>query len=173
MNVSFVVPGTNIDPRTILRYDPATGRFTWIVNSTRIKVGDQAGSTDNKGYVRIRIGSRKHAAHRLAWIMATGEDPGDKTIDHINGDKSDNRILNLRLATNAENQRNKGAYRCKTSLPKGVFWNKGKGRFHAAIRTDGKLKHLGYFDAPEQAEKAYAEAAKKLHGEFMNLGVKA
>ena len=171
--VAFVIPGTNIDPRTVLKYDPETGHFAWIVNSTRIKVGDKAGTVDSRGYIRIRIGSRKYAAHRLAWTIATGKSPGEKTIDHINGDKSDNRIANLRLATNAENQRNKGAYRCKAALPKGVFWNKDKGRFHAAIRVDRKLNHLGYFDTQEQAELAYAEAAKKLHGQFMNLGVKA
>lgn len=164
---------TTIDLNEILAYDPATGIFTWRINSTRVKAGDKAGTVDRRGYVRIRIGDRKYAAHRLAWLLATGESPGEMTIDHINGNKSDNRIANLRLATNAENQRNKGGHRTKADLPKGVFWNKGKGRFHASIRLDTKLKHLGYFDTAEEAEAAYAKAAKEMHGEFMNLGEKA
>lgn len=171
--VAFVIPGTGIDPRTILDYDEQTGEFTWKVSSTRVNAGDKAGTVDARGYVRIRIGSRKYAAHRLAWLMATGRDPGEKTIDHINGNKGDNRIVNLRLATNAENMRNRGAHKTKRDLPKGVFWNKAKARFHAAIRVDGKLNHLGYFDTEDKAQDAYAKAAKTMHGEFMNLGRKA
>jgi hypothetical protein len=156
-----------------LTYDPASGLFCWRVSSTRVKAGDIAGTPDWKGYIRIRIGATKYQAHRLAWLFMTGDDPGALTIDHINGDKGDNRFDNLRLATNSENQRNKGRYACKSSGFKGVYWHKTKGRFYAAIRADGRLHHLGYFDSEDDARKAYAVAAERLHGEFKNLGGEA
>ena len=156
-----------------LDYDPDTGVFRWAINSTRVKAGDVAGTPDQRGYIRIRIGAKKYAAHRLAWLFMTGDDPGALTIDHINGDKADNRIDNLRLATNAENQRNKGRYASKTSGFKGVYWNATKGRFFAAIRVNRKLNHLGYFDSEGEARHAYAKAAERLHGEFANLGGEA
>lgn len=171
-SVSFIIPGQPVDIQSILDYSPETGEFKWKVNSTRIKAGDFAGTTDRRGYVRIRIGRKKYAAHRLAWLISTGEDPAHMTIDHINGNKSDNRISNLRLATNAENQRNKGRYATNKTGIKGVFLDAKKGRYSASIRVNGKLKHLGYFDDPNVAAQAYAVAADKWHGEFQNLGVR-
>lgn len=169
--ISFVIPGTPVGKGFDLSYNPETGVFVWARNSTRVKIGDIAGTPDRKGYIRIRVGSKKYAAHRLAWIAAKGSDPGEYQIDHINGVKSDNRIENLRLATNTENQRNKGRYACKKSGSKGVYWNKSNSSFHAAIRVDGRLKHLGYFATADEARKAYAIAAERFHGEFKNLGV--
>lgn len=92
--------------------------------------------------------------------MTTGDWPTDQ-IDHINGDKGDNRIANLREATNAENNRNTGAGQANTSGFKGVCWDKAKGKWRAQIEIDGRGAHLGYFTTPEAA---YVASAAKHHG---------
>lgn len=90
-------------------------------------------------------------------------------IDHINTNGLDNRKLNLRFCTQAENQRNRGKQRNNTSGFKGVFWNKGVCKWIPAIRVDGRMIALGCFDCKIQAAKAYNAAALKYHGEFAYL----
>lgn len=91
-------------------------------------------------------------------------------VDHINGDPLDNRRSNLRLATHAENQRNKGRYSNNTSGYKGVSWAKKENKWQAQISFNGKVKYLGYFATAEDAYESYCKAAKELHGEYANLG---
>ena len=100
--------------KSVLSYDPETGIFTWkyrqgligkkISWNTRYSE-KQAGTIDPVGYLGIAIEYKRYYAHRLAWLYMTGELP-KKYIDHLNGNKSDNRFLNLREATNSENQQN-------------------------------------------------------------------
>lgn len=90
--------------------------------------------------------------------------PDGMQVDHINGDTLDNRRCNLRLATPAQNGRNRGKYPNNTSGFKGAFYHYG--RWQAGIRVDGKLMYLGTYNTPEEAHAAYCEAAKKYHGEF-------
>lgn len=106
--------------------------------------------------------------HRIAWYMATGVDPIDFELDHINGDKTDNRICNLRRATRADNNRNQTKRKNNTSGYKGVSWSKTYSKWVAYIGVDWKRQHLGYFDTPKGAHVAYKDAANKLHGPFAN-----
>lgn len=147
--------------REVLDYDPDTGVFTRKVRTGNVKIGDVAGSFNGKGYIRIGIDGRLHRAHRLAWLYVTGEWPKDQ-IDHINGDRGDNRLANLREVNNAENQHNLRKARAdNTTGFLGVSPRYGK--FRAYIMVDGKNKHLGCFPTPEAAHAAYLEAKRGLH----------
>jgi len=130
-----------------------------------MKVGDIAGSMMSHGYRRICIDNRVYLAHRLAWLYMTGEWPKHQ-IDHINGNKNDNRHVNLREATNSENMRNTGKRSDNSSGFKGVYWNSEKMRWSAQISYNGRHKSLGTFDTAEEAHVAYRSASEKLHGQF-------
>jgi hypothetical protein len=150
----------------LLDYDPKTGVFLWRVTRNHLSpAGSQAGSLDSKGYRRIKIDGFPFKAHRLAMYWATGKDPGEMQVDHANGDKDDNRISNLRLATNSQNVSNTGLKANNSSGYKGVHWHKAANAWVAAINR----KHLGCFEHPEQAALAYVRAAEALHGEFARL----
>lgn len=146
--------------KSILRYDPETGLFSWAKKIPHSKFVAQAGGLCSQKYWRIKINKRSHKAHRLAWLYAFGEFPQSQ-IDHINGNKSDNRLCNLRLASNAENQMNRAkAAVTNNSGFLGVNFNKEVGKFAARIQINGKRIHIGYFDTPGEASCAYI--AKKL-----------
>jgi hypothetical protein len=149
--------------RALLAYDPATGLFTWLVaQSRRNHVGDVAGAM-RLGYRAIQIDGRHYCAHRLAWFYVHGRWPVYE-IDHVNGVKADNRLLNLREATSLENKRNRKRCRRNTSGFKGVSAIGRKWR--AKIRTDEGRIYLGRFDTPEEAYAARCAAAQQYHGEF-------
>jgi len=93
----------------------------------------------------------------------------DMQVDHVNGEKADNRRCNLRIATNSHNLCNRGANANNTSGFKGVTWKEHAGKWMAFINLHGKQKHLGYFDTAEDGARAYNEAAKKYHGVFARL----
>lgn len=165
-----------------LDYSPDTGALTWKERpiehfkdkqaistwNTRF-AGKDAGTVNSKGYLAIRISGTSYLAHRLAWKLSTGDDPAEH-IDHINGDKLDNRLCNLREATRPQNSRNRASQSNNTSGFKGAFWHKRDSKWVAQIRINGKKKHLGYFPTPEAAHHAYCQAATKYHGEFANFG---
>lgn len=92
--------------------------------------------------------------------------PSGMFIDHANGNRLDNRRCNLRLATKAENNRNVQRKRNNRSGYKGVWWRVRYQKWEAGIRVNGRLKFLGYFDAPDIAARAYDQAARRLFGEF-------
>ena len=155
--------------RELLRYDPETGIFTAAVARANLNAGDIAGCPNAGGYIHIRIDYARYGAHRLAWLWMTGAWPNEK-IDHINGDKADNRWCNLREATSAQNCWNRQKASNNTSGFKGVHWHKAHGRWVARIMIDGKRRHLGAFDTPEEAYAAYCNAARRDHCEFANFG---
>ena len=147
-----------------LRYDPDTGYFFWIKrNSNRIKIGDRAGTKQNcDGYAEIQIDGVLRKAHRLAWLYVYGEFPQGQ-IDHINGDRFDNRIVNLRDATPQENTHNQNLpHKHNKSGFLGVVV-KPNGTFYASIRLNKKSIHLGSFPTAELAHEAYLEAKANLH----------
>lgn len=140
-----------------LVYDPTTG-----------KLWRRAGCENANGYRQIWFDGKQHMEHRVAWFLFYGKWP-DRQVDHINGDRSDNRISNLRLATNSENLCNRRKPRNNTSGYKGVSWIKRYGAWQATIRVKGKNKNLGLFATREGAADAYRQAALRYHGEFANL----
>lgn len=153
--------------REAFSYNADTGKFVWRMPRSRgIKTGDEAGCLCPKlGYRNLRIDRRGYLAHRVAWLFVNGEWPPGE-IDHINGDRADNRISNLRLASDAENRRNSKRPVSNTSGVKGVSWCKKKKMWHAGIKYNYRTINLGYFDDVNEAGRAYQSAAMKYHGEF-------
>jgi len=153
--------------KAILRYDPLKGRFYWIENrGTKIKAGYEAGSFDAHGYGQIRICGKIYKEHRLVWLYVHGKWPL-KQIDHINHDRRDNRIDNLRLADNIENHRNRPKQRNNTTGIVGVSVNKGK--YRAYINVDGKQINIGRFTSLSDAEAA-RKIAEQQYGFHKNHG---
>jgi hypothetical protein len=108
-------------------------------------------------------------AHRLAWMLYYGrEAPG--MIDHRNGDRQDNRIENLRIATHSQNGANARRHSRNTSGLKGASWMPKRGKWQASITVRNKQIGLGYFDTKEEAHAAYLIAAREHQGEFANGG---
>lgn len=148
----------------LLDYSPDTGKFTWRVRRGGMaQAGTQAGSIDTYGYAQIGINRTVFLAHRLAWLLSYGVMP-DGEIDHINGDRSDNRIENLRLASKGQNCQNSALRSDSSSGFKGVSRHQKK--YQARISFNKKLIHLGYFETPEAAHEAYRKAAAEYFGEF-------
>ncbi|WP_081275724.1 HNH endonuclease [Stenotrophomonas maltophilia] len=147
-----------------LDYDPGTGVFTWLLAPAPwIGIGDVAGSLHKRtGYRYITVARKKYKAHRLAWFISTGCMP-PVAIDHINGNRDDNRLSNLRLATYAQNQQNRGIDRRNTSGFPGVSWDAKLGKWRAKICVNRKQIHIGSFATPEEAGEAYRLAKQKHH----------
>ena len=148
--------------REILDYDPFTGHFKWLVKiAHRVEIGHYAGSINKRGYVCIRANKRGYQAHRLAWLHFYGSWPDDQ-IDHINGIKSDNRIVNLRDSTNCTNGQNKRSAYSHNKL--GILGVKRKGlKFTTRIVINGRDTHLGTFPTAELAHAAYLAAKREHH----------
>lgn len=124
--------------------------------------GKLAGSLDKNGYALVSIDRRLFGAHRLIWAMANDVWPVLE-IDHVNGNRADNRIKNLREVTHVENCRNKSARSGFSSKYPGVSWIKRRQKWQAQIRIDGRLRHIGEFEDELKAASAYRVAAKA-HG---------
>lgn len=153
----------------ILRYNKRTGQFTWIrYIKGKDRTGDIAGWVDRRGYRRIQIGCFSYSASRLAWLYCYGKWPRDQ-IDHRDCNKGNDKISNLREATNKQNGRNRFRRSDNTSGAKGVSWHKRDRKYTAYIGVDGKRKFLGYFTKKEDAAKTYAIASKEYHREFRRV----
>lgn len=149
--------------KNVLDYDPKTGFFIWKVRFGKRGVpGRKAGTVDFGGYVVITINGKRHKAHRLAWLYMHGYWPA-VAVDHINGDRTDNRIANLREADWAENQQNRGVQKNNKSGFFGVSWDAHAGKWRAGIRFNGRSRNLGGYDSPEEAHAAYLRAKAELH----------
>ncbi|RZF66529.1 HNH endonuclease [Sphingomonas populi] len=142
--------------KQLLKYDPETGILIWRSNA---KIAGYLGSD---GYLRIQCRYRKYRAHRVAWLLHYGEWPS-MHLDHRDGDRSNNAITNLRVATPAQNSANTSRAR-RSDLPRGV--HRARERYIAVIEHQSKRYRLGRFDTPELASAAYRQAAQELHGEF-------
>lgn len=152
--------------KSILVYNPKFGIFYWKKNQGTAKAGNIAGS-DSHGYIRIGINGKGYLAHRLAWLYIYGYTP--KMLDHINRDRSDNRIQNLRLCTYSENLRNCRYKNRGQSKLRGVGWHKKSGKWVARIRDGVRQIHLGLFTTEIDAAKCYDENARKIHGSFATV----
>ena len=139
-------------------YDPNLGLFYWKKpTSNRVKVGSIAGFSAPDGYTHIRVDGKLHRAHRLAWVYMTGSEPKD-LIDHINGERTDNRFSNLREATDRQNLNNTIQSTQNLCVR----------RAHATARWSCRVggKHIGSFDCPLIARLAYEDAHAELHQEY-------
>lgn len=150
--------------RKILHYEESTGVFTWRTTSGPRKAGTVAGGAA-LGYWAIGVGRRRYQAHRLAWLYVYGVWP-QVEVDHINRDRFDNRIENLRLASRRQNGANLSLSCRNTSGVKGVTWDKRSRKWLASIMVDRKRKHVGYFNDIGLAAAAYDRAAEKAFGRF-------
>lgn len=146
-----------------MNYNPETGQFNWIVNKRRVKIGDPCGNPSH-GYIRIRLNNKGYAAHRLAWLYQYGVFP-DKQIDHINGIRCDNRIINLRLANNSENQCNVKLPVTNTTGYKNVHLHRC-GLYVVRIKKDKITYNLGYFKTAEEANEVAVINRRILHGQY-------
>lgn len=152
-----------------LSYDPSTGLITRKASSSsNARAGDTAGYKNQTGYVYLSVLGKSYKAHRIAWLLHYREWPSGE-IDHVNGIKDDNRIVNLRDATRSENQHNRPAYSTNTSGFKGVTWWKQNSKWRADIRINGKRYYLGMYATAELAHAAYSGAATVLHKDFRRV----
>jgi hypothetical protein len=154
--------------RALLSYDARTGVLTRIVRtSNRCRVGDTAGSLTFYGYLSVCVDGKDHFAHRLAWLYMTGEWPRGN-IDHIDGDKTNNRWSNLRDVDQAVNMQNlRAAHKDSTTGLLGVSYCKERRRWYARIYARGHRASLGGFSSAEDASAAYQAAKKRHHSEAM------
>lgn len=152
----------------IFDYDPDTGVISWKPSAKHGMAGKPAGRITTCGYRQVSLRGRSYHAHRLIWAIMTGSWPAEE-IDHINRDKLDNRFVNLRQATRAQNIVTEGVRRNNTSGFKGVVWDKKKRLWRARIGIGSHRKNLGRFKRIEDAYAAYCAAAVFIHGEFACL----
>lgn len=151
--------------KSLLAYDAETGAFTWLEPRGGQACGSPAGCRNRNGYIEITVHRRIHKAHRLAWLYVHGEWPPHE-IDHINGDKADNRLANLRPATRAQNVANTALRSDSASGIKGVHWSVASRKWEAQIKLKGKTRHLGLFTNIEEAADAYRCAATECFGDY-------
>lgn len=140
--------------KSILRYDPETGLFSWVKHKPQQRKDIPPGFINRLGYHIIKIDLKAYKAHRLAWFYVYGEWP-PVFIDHINMVRSDNRLCNLRLANRSENGLNRRVFKNNTTGHLGVSYNKASKKYVSLLMVNGKSTFLGYFDDAESAAKAY------------------
>lgn len=153
--------------REILYYDPDTGVFTWHSTGRGRRLDRGAGNVTVHGYMHICIKQERYFAHRLAWLYVHGDWPADQ-IDHIDGDKLNNRISNLRAVTGETNRQNihGPSSNCRSGYL-GVSEMKNPNlvtrKWKAQISINGATCYLGTFDSPELAQAAYLGAKRAVH----------
>ena len=158
---------TQAQARELFDYNPDTGALVWRSARRGVTVGSVAGVINASGYRQAGVNRRIVLVHRLVWLLVYGELPAE--IDHINGDRADNRISNLRSATGGQNKQNRRMLKRNTSGLKGVFFHKGMGLWHAQVNANGKpvaRRFRTIFDAAAWV----IPTRERLHGEFANRG---
>ena len=173
--------------RKLLRYEPDTGKLFWrertpdLFSSGKHSAAHRCNRWNSRyrgeeaftanvglGYLVGGIFDRLHRAHRVIWAMETGAWPLED-IDHINGVRDDNRMINLRAVSRTENMRNAKMPKSNTSGTVGVLCHNPTGRWRAEIKVDGKALHLGLFDKKSDATAA-RKAAEVKYGFHPNHG---
>jgi len=160
---------TQDEVRALFDYDPDSGLLRWRDRARSRKVDGVVGTRCKSGYLATRLivdGKPKgYYIHRLIWLWAYGEWP-PMDIDHANLDRTDNRLANLRLASESDNVHNQ---RVRNQIGLKGVWRQKSGNWAAGITKDRKRIHLGTYDTPELAYAAYCEAAASMHGEFARV----
>lgn len=153
--------------REVLSYDGS--ELIWRISRSRARAGAIAGCIRKcDGYRQVKVGDANILAHRVIWAIVHGEWP-DKVIDHINGNKLDNRVENLRLATDSQNSANSRVSRNNLLGVKGVYKNPS-GKYVAQKGANGRVFYLGCYDTVEEAHEAFRKKSVEIHGEFANFG---
>lgn len=147
-----------------LDYSPATGEFRWrsAPKQRPDLAGKVAGCVTTNGYVAIRVAGQTAQAHRLAWLVVYGTWPADD-IDHVDGNRANNSIANLRPASRAENMQNVRKLDSNRSGFTGVSWSARNKKWRAQIKHENKVRHIGLFRDPQQAHQAYLLEKARLH----------
>lgn len=153
--------------RRRLNYDPKTGVLTWLPIQSATNegrrwnsryAGKPAGFLGNKGYIRIRLNGAGWPAHRIAYLLAFGKFDGE--IDHINGNRADNRLSNLRVVSHSDNQKNRRLLANNSSGHNGI--NRRGRKWHARIANGGKRIFIGSFNSLGDAIVAYRAEQDRL-----------
>lgn len=144
------------------------GNLYWKNHKYKLLNGKKAGSIQGNGYIRVRIFGNPYKAHRLIFLMKYGYLP--KEVDHINNNRSDNRIENLRAATKSQNRQNSLISKSNKSGVKGVCWDKTNNKWKVTMFVNNKQKYFGHYNDIDYA-KFVADAMRyKYHKEFSNTG---
>ena len=146
-----------------ISYDPVSGQFTAIKDRGKIKKGDKLGTKTTNGYLVLGFRNKTQLCHRLAFLFMTGVFP-ELDVDHINGDRSDNRWTNLRQATRKQNSFNRGENKSKP-LPKNIYLHKS-GRYRVKMKIEGVTMHFGYFTELDKALEKARSIQELYHKEF-------
>lgn len=169
--------------RQLLDYEPETGTLKWKTRTAGMFATKRAFSTWNSRFAGkeaftakdsmhgYRVGNVNYKlcmAHRVIWAIVHGEYP-EYDVDHINGNRGDNRLINLRAATRSQNNCNSGTRKDNKSGYRGVSFHSQYGKWEARIYADKKKYPLGFFETAEEAAEAYRLASLRLHGEFSRL----
>jgi hypothetical protein len=159
---------TQADVRQLFDYDPCSGQLIWkMTRGSRAKKGAVAGSLGGHRYITVRINGTLYYVHRIIWLWHYGQWP--EATDHMDCNKLNNKIENLRSANPSQNQCNQLIRADNKSGVKGVRWNKGKRKWQARVQLQWKDYWLGLFDEFEQAVVAVKNARHALHGEFARV----
>ncbi len=145
------------------RYEPDTGRFFRVPRKGRPEVEAKSEGNNHRGYRKFKVGGKKYYAHRIAWALTYGSVSGSVCIDHINRDRADNRLSNLRIATDSQNCANRLYNR---EGLKGAYYNQQMKKWVSYIGSARKKYYVGTFDTEAEANEAYLSAARKMFGEF-------
>lgn len=150
----------------------SNGKLYNKVSRGSAKKDTEAGYIAEDGYRRVRADGKYYYVHRLTWHLLTNKEvPEDLFIDHVDGNRANNHIENLRLASSLENQYNKARQTGGTSIYKGVWFDAVKNCWKASIRFQDKRHYIGQFDSEIKAAVAYDELALKLQGKFAKLNI--
>ena len=157
--------------KDLFDYDSSTGIFYHAKNKGKAKKGEVAGGYHkHTKAIYLRINGKKELAHRIAWLYEYGLLPQNQ-LDHINHDRSDNRITNLREVTHSENMKNKSKYKNNQYGVTGISKDKRCGKFRAYININGKPKGVGYYDEFNDAVVARNQALKQVGEYHDNHGI--
>lgn len=149
-------------------FDYCDGQLVWKISRTgSAKAGGIAGSLTKRGYIVVSADGKLYKLHRLVFLMHHGYMP--QYVDHIDRNKSNNRIENLREATNSQNRANSKLNCTSYTGFKGVHFHKPTGKWQAKIGVNRKRVHLGLYGTAEEAYVAYCDAAKHYFGDYANI----
>ena len=158
--------------KQLFEYNKETGELIWKVSTnSNVKIGDIAGSIDHRdrGYTDISIDGKRYKSHRLIWIWHFGNFDG--MLDHIDTNRRNNKIENLRIATASQNNYNTNISKSNKSGIKGVYWEKFSQKWRVKIEANGKVYYFGRYSDLAKATQVMIESRKVLHGEFANSGM--